>query len=57
MAYLSATRTRNHGGWRLKTQARDPPASLQCRPGIMMLGAEEEEESNVTLRKEHENLQ
>ena len=40
----------------LKTQARGPPASLPCRPGIMMLGAEKEKESNVTLRKERESL-
>ena len=32
------------------------PASLPRRPGIMMLGAEEEKESNVTLRKKRENL-
>ena len=32
------------------------PASLPCRPGMMMLGAEEEKESNVTLRKERESL-
>ena len=56
MAYLSAMRTRSHGGWWLKTQARNPPAFLLCRLGIMMLGAEEEKESNVTLRKERENL-
>ena len=35
----------------LKTQA-----SLLSRPGIKMLGAEEEKESNVTLRKERESL-
>ena len=34
--------TRRHGGLWLKMQARGPPASLPCRPGIMMLGAEEE---------------
>ena len=32
------------------------PASLPCRPGIMMLGAEEEKESNITLRKKRESL-
>ena len=32
------------------------PTSLPCRPGIMMLGADEEKESNVTLRTECENL-
>ena len=40
----------------MKTQARGPPTSLPCRPGILMLGAEEEKESNVTLRKERESL-
>ena len=55
MAYLSAMKTRSHGGLWLKTQARDPPASLPFRPGIMMLGAEEEKESNVTLRNKQEN--
>ena len=35
----------------LKTEARAPPASLPCRPGHQMLGAEEEKESNVTLKK------
>ena len=40
----------------LKTQARGPPASLPCRPGIMMLGAEEEKESNITLIKKRECL-
>ena len=40
----------------LKMQDRGPPASLPCRPGIKMLGAEEEKESNVTLRKERESL-
>ena len=33
-----------------------PPASLPCRPGMKMLGAEEEKESSITLRKEHGNL-
>ena len=47
---------RSYGGLWLKTQARGPPASLPCRPGIMMLGAEEQKESNVTLRKERESL-
>ena len=56
MAYLSAMSTRSHGGLWLKAQARGHPASLPCRPGMMMLGAEEEKESNVTLRKERENL-
>ena len=56
MAYLSAMSTRSHGGLWLKTQARGYPASLPCRPGIKMLGAEEEKESSVTLRKERENL-
>ena len=56
MAYLSAMWIRSHGGLWLKTQARGPPASLPCRPGIMILGAEEEKESNVTLRKERESL-
>ena len=42
---------RSHGGLCLKTQARGPPASLPCRPGIKMLGAEEEKESNVTFKK------
>ena len=45
-------RIRSHGRLWLKTQARGPPASLPCRPGIMMLGAEEEKESNVTYKKE-----
>ena len=36
--------------------SQGPPASLLCRPGMMMLGAEEEKESNVTLRKERECL-
>ena len=40
----------------LKTQARGPPASLPCRPGMKKLGAEEEKESSITLRKECENL-
>ena len=40
----------------LKTEARGPPASLPGSPGHQMLGAEEEKESNVTLRKERENL-
>ena len=41
----------------LKTEAGGPPhASLPGRPGIKMLGAEEEKESNVTLRKEQESL-
>ena len=52
----SAMRIRSHGGWWLKTQARNPPASLPCHPGIVMLGAEEEKESNITLRKKLENL-
>ena len=56
MAYLSARSTRSHGGLWLKTQARGPPASLPCRPAMMVLGAEEEKESNVTLRKERESL-
>ena len=56
MAYLSAMSTRSHGGLWLKTQARGPPASLPCRPGIMMLGAEEKKESNVTLSKKRESL-
>ena len=56
MAYLSAMWVRSQGGLWLKTQARSPPASLPRRPGIMMLGAEEEKESNVTLRKERESL-
>ena len=56
MAYPSAMSTRSHGGLWLKTQARGPPASLPCHPGMMMLGAEEEKESNVTLRKERESL-
>ena len=55
MAYLSGKSTRSHGGSWLKMQARGPPASLPCRPGIMMLGAEEEKESNVTLRKKRES--
>ena len=48
--------------WRmwLKTEASPPPppppASLPGRPGIKMLGAEEEKESNVTLKKEQESL-
>ena len=52
MAYPSAARIRSHGGLWLKTQARGPPASLPCRSGIMMLGAEGEKESNVTFKKE-----
>ena len=40
----------------MKTQARGPLASLPCCPGIMMLGDEEEKESNVTLRKKRANL-
>ena len=41
----------------LKTEAGGPPhASLSGRLGIKMLGAEEEKESNVTLRKEQESL-
>ena len=52
MAYLSAMTIRSHGGLWLKMQARGPPASLLCRPGIMMLGAEKEKESNVTFKKE-----
>ena len=51
MAYLSAMSTRSHGGLWLKTQARGPPTSLPCRPGMMMLGAAEEKESNVTFKK------
>ena len=51
MAYLSAMSIRSHGGLWLKMQARGPTASLPCRPGIMMLGAEEEKESNVTFKK------
>ena len=46
---------KSHGGLWLKTQARGPPASLPCHPGIKMLGAEEEKESNVTLRKERDS--
>ena len=56
MAYLSAMSTRSHGGLWLKTQAKGPSASLPCRPGMKMLGAEEEKESNITLRKERESL-
>ena len=56
MAYLSAMSTWSHGGLWLKMQARGPPASLPRCPGIMMLGAEEEKESNVTLRKKRESL-
>ena len=52
MAYLSAMRTRSHGRLWLKTQARGPPASLPCSPGIMMLGAEEEKESKRYFKKE-----
>ena len=33
---------RSHGGLWLKAQAWWPPTSLPCRPGIKMLGAEEE---------------
>ena len=36
--------------------SQESPASLSCRPGILMLGAEEDKESNVTLRKKRENL-
>ena len=32
----------------LKTEASVPPASLPWSPGIKVLGAEEEKESNVT---------
>ena len=42
------SRIRSHGGWWLKTQAMNPPASLPRSPGILVLGAEEEKESNVT---------
>ena len=56
MAYLSAMSTRSHGGLWLKTQARGPSASLPCRPGMMMLGAEEEKESSVTLGKKRGNI-
>ena len=50
MAYLSAMKTRSHGGLWLKTQAMGPPC-----PGIMMLGAEEEKESNVTFKETRES--
>ena len=56
MAYPSAMSTRSPGGLWLETQAKGPPASLPWSPGMMMLGAEEEKESNVTLRKERESL-
>ena len=56
MAYPRALRTRSYGGLWLKMQARGPPASLPYRPGMKMLGAEEEKESSITLRKEQENL-
>ena len=44
--------------WRmwLKTQARVPSTSLPGPLGIKMLGAEEEKESNVSLRKKRESL-
>ena len=51
MAYLSAMTIRSHGGLWLKTQARAPPASLLCRLGMKMLGAEEEKESSVIFKK------
>ena len=37
--------------WRIVAEdaSQGSPASLPCRPGIKMLGAEEEKESNVTL--------
>ena len=38
------------------SQGSPPPASLPCRQGMKMLGAEEEKESSVTLGKERENL-
>ena len=50
-------RIRSHGGWWLKTHARNPPASLPWSPSISMLGAEEEKESNVTLIKNERVLQ
>ena len=56
MAYLRVMWIRSHGGLWLKTEARGPPTSLPCRPGIMMLGAEEEKESNVTLGNKRESL-
>ena len=39
----------------LKTEARGPPRLSSVSPGHQMLGAEEEKESNVTLRKERES--
>ena len=38
----------------LKTEARGSPRLSSVSPGHQMLGAEEEKESNVTLRKERE---
>ena len=56
MAYLSAMEDQEP--WRIVAEdaSRESPASLPCRPGMKMLGAKEEKESNVTLRKERENL-
>ena len=44
----------NQEPWRIVAEdaSQGSPASLPCCSGIMMLGAEEEKESNVTLRKE-----
>ena len=42
--------------WRIVAEDASQGSSLPCRPSIKMLGAEEEKESNVTLRKERESL-
>ena len=39
-----------------KDASQGSPRLSSYRPGIMMLGAEEEKESNVTLRKKRESL-
>ena len=36
--------------------SQESPRLSSVSPGISMLGAEEEKESNVTLRKKRENL-
>ena len=40
----------------LKTEASVPPRLSSVEPGHQMLGAKEEKESNVTLRKERKSL-
>ena len=57
MAYPSAIEDQEP--WRMVAEDASheiPPASLPWSPGNLVLGAEEEKESNVTLRMKRENL-